>query len=65
MSLWYFIPSLCSFISIFLSLGSQCYRKNPGHFKEFSHGDPTSTSTIPKVTTTGLLIIALFLLKFS
>jgi hypothetical protein len=65
MSLWYFIPFLCSFISIFLSPGSQCYRKNPGHFKEFSHGDATATSTIPKVTTTGLLIIAFFFFKFS
>ncbi len=47
--------------SIFLSLGSKCYRKNPAHFQEFSHSDAPSTSTIPQVTTTGLWIIDFFL----
>ncbi len=61
----YGIPFLFfwSFIFVLLFLGSKCYRKNPAHFKEFSHTDPTPTATIPQVTTTGLLRTDLFLLK--
>jgi aprataxin and PNK-like factor len=54
---------LLVFISILISLGSKCYRKNPAHFKEYSHSDPVSTSITPKVVTTGLLIIRIFFLK--
>jgi len=49
------------------SIGSKCYRKNPAHFKEFSHSDPTpassTTTTTPQVTTTGLSKSKFFLVK--
>jgi hypothetical protein len=48
----YGISFLFFFTSLFFSLGSNCYRKNPAHFKECSHDEP---STTPKVATTGLL----------
>jgi hypothetical protein len=44
-------------ISVFLCLGSKCYRKNTAHFKEYSHSDTTSPSTTPKVIETGLMKI--------
>lgn len=40
-----FVTSIISFVQWSIFLGGNCYRKNPEHFKEYSHADGASTST--------------------
>ena len=55
MSKLYFYPT-----GILVSLGTTCYRKNPEHFKEYSHSDPTLTSTTSSTTSSTTVKPGLF-----